>query len=129
MAQELTVIFRWWFLFFLLGFISFPLCFLIFKKYLDLGYAFAKTIGLLIITFCIFILAIFKLAPFTNTNLYLILLAYFLFNSYLFFKYKKAIISKLVKNLKILIISELMFSTGFFFLDAYSRIPARFSRT
>lgn len=113
MSQEAIIIFRWWFLFFLLGLISLPVTFLIFKRFLDLGYAFAKTIGLLLITFCIFILGIFKFAPFTNTNLNLILLAYFLFNSYLFFKYKKEIVPKFLKKAKIIIISELIFTTGF----------------
>jgi len=113
MYQEAAIIFRWWFVFFILGLISLPTCFLIFRRFLDFGYAFTKTIGLLITAFCIFILGIFKFAPFTNTNIYLILLTYFLFNSYLFYKYQKAITRKLLKNAKIIIISELIFTTGF----------------
>jgi uncharacterized membrane protein len=112
MYQEVAIIFRWWFVFFVVGFISIPITYHLFRRFIDLGYAFAKTIGLLLIAFCIFTSSILKLIPFTSEAVFTVAIVYALFNAYLFYKKRKEIFPQLIKNLKVIVISELIFSGG-----------------
>jgi len=112
MYQEVATIFRWWFVFFAIGFISIPITYHLFRRFIDLGYAFTKTIGLLLIAFCIFILSILKLIPFTTEAVFTVAFIYALFNAYLFYKRRKKIFPQLIKNLKVIVISELLFLGG-----------------
>jgi len=112
MYQEVAIIFRWWFVFFAIGFISIPITYHLFRRFIDLGYAFSKTIGLLLIAFCIFTLSILKLTPFTTEAILTVAFIYALFNAYLFYKRRKEIFPQLIKNLKVIVISELLFLGG-----------------
>lgn len=113
--DEILYILSWWFLFLLFGLVSIPLCGLIFRRFIDLGYGFAKTAGLLIITFATFLLGSFRVAPLTNTTVYLISLAYVFLNAFIFWRDKQKISSAVTKNLRILLAQEILFSSGFIF--------------
>jgi uncharacterized membrane protein len=102
-------------MFFIIGLASFPLIWTIFNKFTDSGYAFSKSFGLLIISYSAFILGIFKIAPFSIYTLISIFSLYFMVNIYLFRKYRKRIISDLGKNIRIIILQEILFILGLIF--------------
>ncbi|MFV1916970.1 MAG: DUF2298 domain-containing protein [Patescibacteria group bacterium] len=115
MFSDAIFIFQWWFLFFLFGFVSIPLTWIFFKKFTDLGYGFAKTIGFLVITFVAFLLALGHISPLTNTTLYAISVLYLFLNVFLFWKNKKELTGALSKNLKTIITQEVLFTLGLVF--------------
>ncbi len=114
MYQEILAITRWWLLFFGVGVVSIPFTWILFKRFIDLGSGFTKTIGFLAITFTAFLVSIFRITPLTS-SLYPILFTYVLLNTYLFWKNKQKIASSVKKNLKILISQEILFTTGLIF--------------
>lgn len=65
-------VFRWWIIFFISGIVFLPLAGIIFSSFLDKGYGFSKILGILIISYLVFVLGIFKITPFTNYSIYLI---------------------------------------------------------
>ena len=107
-----------WYLFLLpLSFIGY----LFVKKFLysffDHGYAFGKTIVILLLTYVMFIFCVAKILPFTQTSLFLILLVFIGGLVFIRKKYKKH--NKLFENktqLYILIGEELLFLVSFLFL-------------
>ena len=79
--QDFSFIVRWWSLFFVIGLFFFPFVSSIFSPLVDKGYAFAKIIGLLIISYAIFLLGM-GLVPFTQigaTGIAIIVCVGFLF--------------------------------------------------
>lgn len=72
--QDLLYVFRWWAVFFVSGILFLPLASTIFSKFLDKGYGFSKILGVLIVSYLVFILGVFKVTPFTNYSIFLILL-------------------------------------------------------
>ncbi len=80
MLSDLTFIFSWWFLIFILGLITLPITFVLFKKFWDKGYIFSRIISIVLLSYLIFIGGVFKLLTFTNLNLLLIILLILLLN-------------------------------------------------
>lgn len=111
MLRDLTFIFSWWSLIFILGFISLPITFTIFKKFWDKGYIFSKIISVVLITYLILIGGIFKILPFTNPSLFLILLLIFLIDFFLLRSKNNfsLFLKTLKKNYKIFIFQEIIF--------------------
>ena len=105
--SDLLNIFKFWSTFFIIGIIFLPLTSVIFKNFKDKGYIFSKIIGLIFISYSIFILSSLKLLNFSLYSILLILLLYFFLNLYLF---KKFDFKNLLKqNFKIIIVEELIF--------------------
>lgn len=112
--NDLTAIFIWWLTFFVLGFIGLPLTTVFFDKFTDKGYAFAKSVSLLLISFVSFLLSIFKLIPHSSITVYTILAIFFLLNLFIFQK-KKGEITKSIRNsVKMFIFEEFLFTSGLF---------------
>ncbi len=74
MFSDLRFIIFWWFTIFLLGTVSLPLVFAVFKKFWDKGYIFSKIISLSLLTYIIFVFGIIKVLPFTNLSLSIIII-------------------------------------------------------
>ena len=110
---------NWYFLILLVSFLSLPLTFTLFKNFWDKGWVFSKTISILLITFIIFILGVFKILPFSKSNLLLIIFIYFFFN--IIFLFRKKIFYLFLdifkKKYKIFLLEELIF---FLILAAWS---------
>ena len=115
MENEIIYIFIWWLVFFILGIVSLPTTYLFFKKFVDIGYGFSKTIGLLIISYLVFVFATLKILPFTRSSIILILLTVSAFNIYIFLKNKKGFLTSLKEKLKIIIFQEVFFTSGLTF--------------
>lgn len=74
MFSDFKFISLWWLAYLIVGVVTLPLTFLIFKKFWDKGYIFSKTIGLVILTYVIFVLGVYHLVPFTSVALSSLLL-------------------------------------------------------
>ncbi|OGM11250.1 hypothetical protein A2Z22_00625 [Candidatus Woesebacteria bacterium RBG_16_34_12] len=115
MSSDLTYIIWWWFIFFLFGLVSIPLTWLFFRRFIDLGYGFSKTIGLIIVAYFIFLTGISHILPFTKTWLYVVFLSYTTVNYYIFKIKRKEIVSDVLKNIRVLIAQEILFIIGLLF--------------
>lgn len=78
MFSDFKIILSWWLTVSLLGMVSLPLVFYIFRNFWDKGYAFSKTVSAMILTYSIFILGVFKFLPFTSGSLFLIIILFLL---------------------------------------------------
>lgn len=113
--SDLVYILNWWSLFLLLSIVSFPLCWVLFKKFTDVGYGFSKTIGVLAISYIIFLFSIIKILPFERFSLYLVVLLFASVNLVIFTKNKTAILDSLKKNKRAVIFQEVLFTIGLIF--------------
>jgi len=64
--SDILFITQWWFMFFVIGIFFFPFTARLFSHFTDRGYMFSKVIGLVIISYTIFVLGITHLLPFTR---------------------------------------------------------------
>lgn len=104
---DFTYIIKFWATFLIIGLLFFPLTSIIFNHFKDKGYIFAKTIGIIFISYSIFILSSFKILTFSFIP---ILLVGFVFLSINLYLVKKINIKKNVKeNYKLILIEELIF--------------------
>jgi uncharacterized membrane protein len=110
--QDLPYIGTWWFVFFTIGLINFPITWKVFRKFTGAGWGLSKILGVLLISYFTFLLSILHIAKFTNFTIYFILFLSIFFNIYLFIKKKKEIISDVKKNLTFILIQELLFLGG-----------------
>ena len=61
---------RWYLVLFTIGIIFFPYARRFFPNFIDQGYVFGKTIGILLLSYSALILGVAKIAPFTQVELY-----------------------------------------------------------
>jgi len=106
---------NWWFLFLIFGIVLLPTTYLFFKRFFDTGYGFSKTVGLLAVSYLIFILSTFKIVPFTRISIIFILFIFLIFNIHIFLKYKDNFLTSFKKRIKIIIFQEIYFTLGFSF--------------
>jgi len=103
----------WYFSLFILGLIFVPLTKKIFGKFfLDFGYPFSKTLALLFLTYTAFVLGIFKILPFSQSNLIFVLFILAILNICLIFKTKGPIQRK---TIFLVLFEEVFFLTSFIF--------------
>jgi uncharacterized membrane protein len=108
------VVFYWWGLFFVLGLVNLPLAWLIFKKFYDRGWAFAKIIGLLWLSFLVWFFGICKILPFGSFSILLSLILDLVLNFFLFLK-QPEIKKRLPEHWRIFVFEELLFLLGLVF--------------
>lgn len=70
--SDLSNVLIWWFLILVFGIAGLPISYLLFKKLWDNGYVFSKIIGIILTTYFIFTLSVFKILPFTLNSVYLV---------------------------------------------------------
>ncbi len=70
--SDIYAVFQWWSIIFLIGIGFLPLTFLLFDKFFDKGYIFAKLIGLILIGYLVFVLGVFKVLPFTTISIFVV---------------------------------------------------------
>jgi len=88
MFSDFKYIFIWWLSLFFLSSLSLPLIFLLFQKFWDKGYIFAKTFSLFTISYLLLVLGIFRLTTFTLPFIYLIVAVFAAINIFLLLKKK-----------------------------------------
>jgi len=118
-SADFFLIFFWWFLLFALGVSFLPFTFFIFKRFFDKGYAFAKIIAILIISYAAWLLGSLKILPFMSETVWLIIIAAAAANVWLA-KRKKINLKKEIKiHWRIFAFEEILF---FGFLTVWSFI-------
>ena len=103
---------NWYVPLFALGIIVFPLTRTFFHQFFDRGYPFAKTIAILALSYIVFILGIYKLLPFTQTSLILIIAVFVI--GYIYIKRTRLPRFALNKVFFIFLFEELLLSYPFF---------------
>lgn len=92
MLADFKYIYIWFFSIFFVSFLTLPIILLVFKKFWDHGYIFAKTFSLITFSFLLLVLGILHLLPFTINSIYVfmvffLILDFFLVkNNYTFYK-------------------------------------------
>jgi len=115
MAIDFFQIVFWWFLIFAIGLAFLPLTRFFFKKFFDRGYAFSKVIGLLFVTYLVWLFGSLKIFPFTHQSIWLAISVGVIFNLALA-KSGKTKIKKIIKgNWKIFAFEESLFLGGLVF--------------
>lgn len=109
MLSDLVTIFYWWVLLFFLGIIVLPISFLLFSNFFDKGYAFAKILGILFVSYVVWILGSLKLLAFNHTNTWITVVLILLLNFILFRFGRKTIIRVIIQSWKIYLFEELLF--------------------
>lgn len=84
----LPTLFGWYLGVLALGLIFLPLNSLVFRRFSDRGYPFAKVLGILGLSYIFFVLSFLKIAPFTQPALILLLVSLLLINFYIKKRYK-----------------------------------------
>lgn len=108
MFADTKFIFLWWLVILIFGSAVLPFTFGLFHKFFDKGYIFSKIIALAFVSYCLFVLGVFKLVPFTTQSIFTVLLIIIALNY--FNKQKRDNFIKILKdNYKIIIAEELFF--------------------
>ncbi|MFH1535972.1 MAG: DUF2298 domain-containing protein [Patescibacteria group bacterium] len=111
--SDLILFSNWYLILFFIGLVFLPTTVIIFSSFFDKGYAFSKVIGIITISFLIWLLASLHILTFSTLNIFLIVIASIIFNLFLLFKKNlKAVIQN---NLKIFLLEEFIFAAGFIF--------------
>ena len=105
--NDLTYLINWFFVFFGIGFAFLPLTFSIFSEFKDKGYIFSKILGMIFISYLVFILGIFHVLKFSQLNILISVIFLGIIN-YLIFK-KVDVKKIIVQNFKIFIVEEIIF--------------------
>ncbi|MBM3205506.1 hypothetical protein FJZ41_01480 [Candidatus Shapirobacteria bacterium] len=109
MVQNLLLIISWWLPLFLLGLIFLPLIFFFFPKFFDRGYALAKILGILILSYLTWFLGSLKILPFEEKSLYFLCLFLIIIN-FLFLKIFKINFKKILKEKwRLFVLEEVLF--------------------
>lgn len=104
---------HWYIVLFFIGIIFLPLTKKVFGRFsFDHGYAFAKTISIIAISYISYVLGTIKLVPFTQWSLILIFISLGLINILLFLKNKHL---KIFEGLGIMVFEEVLFLVSFIF--------------
>ena len=74
MINDFLLIFYWWILLFGLGVVFAPLTFRLFPRFFDKGYAFSKIIGILIVSYVVWLLGSLKILQFVPEAVWLVVL-------------------------------------------------------
>lgn len=108
---------NWYVYLLLLGLIVYPLTKRLFDPFFDKGYPFAKTIAILVLSYIVFVLGIFKILPFTQLSLFGIIGAFII--GYWYINRKNGSLLPNItfsKTTLVFIFEELLFIASLFFL-------------
>lgn len=104
--QDFIFIIQWYAVFLLIGSIFLPLTFFIFSDFIDRGYIFSKILGIILISYLVFLLSILKISTF-NVAIVLALCISLLSN---YFMVRKAGVKKIFKGkVRLFVIEEVIF--------------------
>jgi uncharacterized membrane protein len=109
MINDLISIFAWWFLIFSLGIVFLPLTTFFFPKFFDKGYALSKIMGILLVSYLIWLFGSLKILPFTVVSGWGIVALLTVINL-LISRYQKIHLKKIFKSYwKVFLFEEILF--------------------
>ncbi len=103
-SKDLPTILYWWSLLFALGVVFLPLTRRLFSNFFDQGYALSKVLGLLLVSYSVWLLASLKILPFFSETIWLIIIGFAGWN---YIKIKN--LKFKIKNLKTIFLEETLF--------------------
>ena len=109
MINDFFTIFYWWLIVSGLGVVFTPLTFKLFPKFFDRGYAFSKIIGILIVSYVVWLLGSLKILQFVPEAVWLVVLGGAVANLALFRKKQEEFLKSVKEILKIIAFEELLF--------------------
>ena len=122
-GNDIFILLSWWIWIFVLGWIFFPVSVTFFRSFVDKGYIFAKTLGIIILTYAMFFLGTLKIIAFDRLSLFFLMLLPFIFYFILLLR-EDNIVKKMQRFFKelspfrfIFLTEELLFLAGLFFLS------------
>lgn len=111
---DIYFVLQWWFALFAIGLIYLPIANLFFNRFLDKGYIFGKIIGIISISYIIFILGSAHFLPFTLFSLIVIIALLAFVNIFLLTRAKN-ITQSLASSWRYFIAEEIIFLLTIFF--------------
>ena len=103
----------WWFMLSLLGILAYPLVFFIFRGLSDRGYIFSKTLGILLLAYCVWILACLHLVAFSHLSTLLVLALFLMLAIALIVWQRRTLKTFLLQRWRLLLIEEAIFTLAF----------------
>jgi len=107
----------WWLSLLVIGSVFLPLTVKVFDSFFDRGYIYSKTVGLVILTFLIWLLSSLKILPFNSISIYLLIAIVFTVIYVLLKGYKTVfnLVAKDSDTLQIVLFQEALFLSCFVF--------------
>lgn len=106
----------WYIVLLVLGVVFFPVTAYFFgKRFVDYGYGFAKTIGILVLTYSMFVLGTTHILPFSQYALLGLLVLFAFANGFLYFKHHKKMKEKNTSFFHFVVFEEILFFVSFLF--------------
>lgn len=84
--NELAGVVLWWAVIFILGWLAFPLTYVVFGGLADRGYALSRTVALVCVAWLVWILGSLELLPFTRLTILLCLLVFTALSAFIFWR-------------------------------------------
>jgi YYY domain-containing protein len=112
LANRVPVL-AWWLVVELLGLVAFPIAFSIFKNLDDRGYFFAKSVGILVLGYLVWLAASLRFLPYTWTSIVLMLGLLAAVSLRLFLARRQAMIDFLRRERHLILLAEALFLTGY----------------
>ena len=109
MLSDFKYIFIWWLNLFFLSYLSLPLISLLFQKFWDKGYIFAKTCSIFILSYLLLVLGIIKITTFTLPCIYFIIVVFAALNIFLLYKNKTYYKTLFKNHWRIFLFEEILF--------------------
>ncbi len=109
---------QWYFQLLIIGIVFTPLTKKIFKSFgFDFGYPFAKTLGIILLSYFVYVLGTVKILPFSRLSLIFILCLFAIINFFIYKKQRKDVINHVstTNPLPMIIIEEILFIFCLFF--------------
>ncbi len=110
--QDFLFIVQWWLAFFIIGALFLPLTFKLLGNFFDKGYLFSKVIGIIIISYIVFLLGLSHIAPFTTLTIFGVLIISPGINLVFF---RNGFLKIIRKKWPIFIVEEIIFLLGIIF--------------
>ncbi|MBI5044905.1 MAG: hypothetical protein HZC02_03195 [Candidatus Levybacteria bacterium] len=126
MTIDFIITLQWWVTIFLVGIITLPLTGVLFNHFIDKGYAFSKSLGILLVSYLMLLFGTLHILPFSFASLFLIAALILTGEIFLSQKYPKKIISipRILKTQwRWIVVEEILFIVILFiwaFIRSYS---------
>jgi uncharacterized membrane protein len=115
MSENIYYTLNWWLWLVVLGIISIPLAYVIFRPFADRGIGAAKILTILFSGYLSFLILIIKALPFQKFTLFLVVAIYAAINAYIYFRLHKQLEKFLLERYKLILFEEFIFAAGLFF--------------
>ncbi|HLL77888.1 MAG TPA: DUF2298 domain-containing protein, partial [Ktedonobacteraceae bacterium] len=106
-------VFFWWLSLTLPGLLAFPLAFAALRNLADKGYIFAKTLGVLLVAYCAWMLANARLVAFSHLSLLIALGLLFLASAISLVFQRRALLDFVRQHWRLLLLEEALFTAAF----------------